>query len=97
MELQHLAEVSRNEAIVFGHRLSSLVDTLPYPAAHPLARLISATSEERMARASREAFEGMLALAVYTAFAEHCTVAGSRSTNYFKGLGQVPQARSGAR
>ena len=25
MELQHLAEVSRNEAIVFGHRLSLLV------------------------------------------------------------------------
>jgi hypothetical protein len=41
-----------------------------------------------MARAAREAFEGMLALAVYTAFAEHCTVAGSRSSNYFKELRQ---------
>lgn len=68
--------------------LSSLVDTLPYPAANPLARLISATSEERMARTAREAFEGMLAVAVYTAFAEHCTVAGGRSSNYFKGLRQ---------
>jgi hypothetical protein len=65
--------------------LSDLVDTLPYPAAHPLTHFISATSEERMARAAREAFEGMLALAVYTAF---CTVTGSRTSNYFKGLRQ---------
>ena len=68
--------------------LSGLVDTLPYPAAQPLTRFISATSEERMARAAREAFEGMLALAVYTAFAEHCTVTGNRTSNYFKGLRQ---------
>lgn len=67
--------------------LSSLVDTLPYPAAYPLAHLISATSEERIARAEREAFEGMLSLAVYTALAEHCTVAKGQ-TNYIKGLRQ---------
>ena len=77
--------------------LSSLVDILPYPAAHPLARLISATSEERTARASREAFEGMLALAVYTAFAEHCTVAKNRTRTTSKDSASVPQAPSGAR
>ena len=67
--------------------LSSLVETLPYPAARPLAQLVSATSEERIARASREAMEGMLSMAVYTAFAEHCAVTNSR-TRYFKGLEQ---------
>ena len=67
--------------------LSTLVDILPYPAANPLAKLISATGGERMAKASREAMEGMLALAVYTAYAEHRSVSGARSA-YFKGLRQ---------
>jgi hypothetical protein len=67
--------------------LSSLVDTLPYPVANPLARFLSATSDERMMKAAREAFEAMLALAVFAAYAEHCTLAGG--TSYFiKGLGQ---------
>lgn len=67
--------------------LSTLVDSLPYPAANPLAKLISATGDERMAKASREAMEGMLALAAYTAYAEHRSVSGARSA-YFKGLRQ---------
>ena len=67
--------------------LSTLVDILPYPAANPLAKLISATGDERMTKASREAMEGMLALAVYTAYAEHRLVYGGRSA-HFKGLRQ---------
>lgn len=67
--------------------LSNLVDILPYPAANPLAKLISATGDERMAKASREAMEGMLALAVYIAYAEHRSISSGRSA-YFKGLRQ---------
>ncbi|MFT8307316.1 hypothetical protein [Acetobacter malorum] len=67
--------------------LSDLVNLLPYPAANPLAKLISATGDERMAKASREALEGMLALAVYTAYAEHRSISHGRSA-YFKGLRQ---------
>lgn len=71
--------------------LSSLVDVLPYPAAYPLAKLISATGNEKMAKASREAIEGMLALAVYIAYAEHRSISDGRNS-YFKGL---PQCSAG--
>ena len=39
MELQHLAEVSRNEAIVFGHRLSALITPLTVEAARKASQL----------------------------------------------------------
>jgi hypothetical protein len=67
--------------------LSSLVDLLPYPAAHPLGRFLSETSAEQMNHWGREAFEGMLSLIAYTAFAEHRTL-DKKGSSLFKGFRQ---------
>jgi hypothetical protein len=53
--------------------LSDLVDALPYPASYPLARFLAETTSDQMDRWGREALEGMLGLAAYIVFAEHCT------------------------
>jgi hypothetical protein len=63
--------------------LSSLVEVLPYPAAHPLARFISETSSDAMDRWGREALEGMLAMAAYMAYSEHRAV-GTGPGSVFK-------------
>jgi hypothetical protein len=62
--------------------LSALTDVLPYPAAHPLARYLSETSVEQMDHWGREAFEGMLTLIAFIAFAENCV--GGAKGNVFK-------------
>ena len=63
--------------------LSALIDILPYPIAHPLARFLSKSSIELMDKWGREAFEAMLMFIAYVAFAEHCA-AGSGPGNIFK-------------
>lgn len=65
--------------------ISSLVDVLPYPAAHPLARYLSETSLEQMDKWGREAFEGMLTLSAYVGYAEHCSIEGGGGA-LFKGM-----------
>lgn len=67
--------------------LSALIDALPYPAAYPLARFLSETTADHMDRWGREALEGMLALAAYIAYSEHCTLGGAGSA-MFKGFRQ---------
>ncbi len=67
--------------------LSNLIEALPYPAAHPLARFLSETSVDQMDRWGREALEGMLALAAFIAYAEHCSVTGGGGA-MFKGFRQ---------
>jgi hypothetical protein len=67
--------------------LSALTDALPYPAAYPLARFLSETSVELMDRWGREALEGMLMLAAYISYAEHCA-AGGAPGGVFKTLRQ---------
>ena len=54
--------------------LSSLIGVLPYPAAAPLAQFVSATSTDMIDKAGRSAFEGMLSLAAYLSYVEHCTM-----------------------
>ena len=67
--------------------LSALIDVLPYPVAYPLARFLSETTADQMDRWGREALEGMLALAAYIAYAEHCASGGAGGAT-FKGLRQ---------
>jgi hypothetical protein len=63
--------------------LNALIDVLPYPIAHPLARYLSESSTELMEKWGREAFEGMLLFIAYVGYAEHCAVGGGPQ-NVFK-------------
>ena len=65
--------------------LSSLIETLPYLAAYPLARFLSETSTEQMDRWGREALEGILTLVAYIAYTEHCALGGAGGA-VFKGF-----------
>lgn len=67
--------------------LSVLIDVVPYPAAYPLARFLSETSADQMDKWGREAFEGMLSLVSYIAYAEHCSILSSKG-GVFKGFRQ---------
>jgi hypothetical protein len=90
-----LCYVDGNDIRVYAERasdrtwlgLSALTEVLPYPAAYPLARFLSETSVEQMEHWGREALEGMLTLATYISYAEHCA-AGGASGNVFKTLRQ---------
>ncbi|SJM33610.1 hypothetical protein [Mesorhizobium delmotii] len=90
-----LCYVNQNDIRVYADRandhtwlgLSSLIEVLPYPAAYPLARFLSETSVDQMDRWGREAFEGMLTMAAYIAYAEHCSVGGANG-NIFKAFRQ---------
>lgn len=65
--------------------LNSLVEILPYAAAHPLTRFMSATGRDEYERWGREAFEAILMLISYTCYQEHCTLDDVKSS-HFKGM-----------
>ena len=67
--------------------LSALIGVLPYPAAAPLAQFVSATSKEAIDKAGRSAFEGMLSLAAYLSYVEHCTISRA-SSGFLKNMGK---------
>jgi len=67
--------------------LNELIEVLPYPAAHPLARFISETSVEQMDRWGREALEGMLTVSAFLVYAEQGQLS-AKTTGYFKTLRQ---------
>jgi hypothetical protein len=90
-----LCYVGGNEIQVYSARawdklwlgLNSLVGVLPYPAAAPLAQFVSATSVEAIDKAGRSALEGMLSLASYIAYIEHCTISRA-SSGFLKNMGR---------
>lgn len=65
--------------------LSELVNDLPYVAASPLARFLSEVDQSKRSDRGREAVEGILTLAAYVTYSDHCyNLKGGSS--HFKGF-----------
>ncbi|MGQ0445561.1 MAG: hypothetical protein ACT4O2_10665, partial [Beijerinckiaceae bacterium] len=62
--------------------LNTLVEILPYVAAYPLARFMSATGRDASERWGREAFEAILMLISYMCYQEHCTLNDGESSHF---------------
>ena len=65
--------------------LSDLVQSLPYPAAYPLACFIAETSKDGLEKLGRETLECMLSVAAYVCYAECLAEGGTSSSSMFKG------------
>ena len=81
-DIQTIEDRSRSSG---WRELSDLANDLPYPAASPLARFLSETDSSKQFDRGRAAVEGLLTVAAYVTFADHCATS-VRPTNHFKGL-----------
>lgn len=87
-----VAYVERDAVRVFSQRageegwreLNELCNTLPYPAAHPIAKFVAGADERMLRDAFPEAFESTLHMLMVLAYIDYCATKGEKPSSIFK-------------
>lgn len=87
-----VAYVERDAVRVFTQRageegwreLNELCNTLPYPAAHPIAKFVAGADERMLREAFPDAFESTMHMLMVLAYIDYCANKGAKASSIFK-------------